>query len=725
MAPDESTERPRELPGAQEARVEPTEPRPAIALFSLKDNDTFVVADARGDIHGTDDGLFHEDTRLLSLLALRIGTAAPSLLSSGVSQDNVFFRANLTNRPLPALGGVATPQGVVHIERARLLRDARLYERITIANYDPREIVLPLRLAFGADFADIFEVRGTPRSRRGRRLPAQVQPDAVTLRYEGLDGATRTVVIAFSAPAARIAEHGAEFDMVLPPRADVRLYVEIGTRREEAPDAARFRAAAARARVAMRCKRRRGASLQSGSVEFRHWLDKSRADLALLTSDLPTGPYPFAGIPWFSTTFGRDGIITALQTLWLDPALARGVLAFLAATQATRNNEFEDAQPGKILHEVRKGEMAALGEVPFERYYGGVDSTPLFVMLAGAYAHRTGDDALIEQLWPNLIAAMEWIDRTCDAHPLGLLAYARARESGLVNQGWKDSSDSVFHADGTLAQHPIALIEVQGYVYAARNALAALAKRRGQRDLAEQLRQRAAHIRSATEDAFWMPEAGFYGIALDGANRLCRVRTSNAGQLLYTGLPSVARATRVVEQLCTGAFDSGWGIRTLALGEARFNPMSYHNGSVWPHDTALCAAGMARYGARRQAAHVLGQLFTAATHFGMRLPELYCGFVRCPGEPPVGYPVACLPQAWSSGAAFMLLQACLGVSVDHARRTLHIERPELPVGIERVTLQQLWIADSRVDLAFQRVDQRVTVAPLGQLPDDVDVIVRA
>jgi len=701
-----------------------TEPRPAIALYSLKDDDTFVVADARGDIHGADDGLFHDDTRLLSLFMLNIGSGVPSLLSSGVSHDNVFFRANLTNRPLPALGGVAAPHGVVHIERARLLHGSRLYERITITSYDPREVVVPLRFAFGADFADIFEVRGTPRIARGRRLDPQVEPDSVSLHYEGLDRVLRSVVIAFSMAASHIDAHAAEFDMVLPQRASIELHVEIGTTRERPPGPARFRTAAARARIGMRCKRRRGAMPHSRAVEFRTWLEKSRSDLALLTSDLPTGPYPYAGIPWFSTTFGRDGIITALQMLWLDAELARGVLAFLGTTQATQTRAFDDSQPGKILHEVRKGEMAALGEVPFRRYYGGVDSTPLFVMLAGAYAQRTGDYAFIEKLWPNLLAAMGWIERTCAAHPLGLLAYARAQSSGLANQGWKDSGDSVFHIDGTLASEPIALVEVQGYVYAAAHAMAMLAVRR-ERDRVDHWRHFASRVRSATEDAFWMPEQAFYGIALDGDNRLCRVRASNAGQLLYSGLPTAHRAGRVIEQLASGAFDSGWGIRTLAQGQARFNPMSYHNGSVWPHDTAICAAGMARYGNKGQAAHVLSELFAAASHFRMRLPELYCGFTRCNGEPPVGYPVACLPQAWSSGAVFMLLQACLGVSIDNARHIVRIERPELPNGIERLTLRRVHVGDAKIDLAFQRLDERVSVAPVGSVPDSVHIIVRA
>ena len=376
------------------------------------------------------------------------------------------------------------------------------------------------------------------------------------------------------------------------------------------------------------------------------------------------------------------------------------------------------------MHETRKGEMAALGEVPFAQYYGGVDTTPLFVMLAGAYAQRTGDLGLIEELWGALVAAMDWIEGPGDSNGDGFLDYARAEATGLANQGWKDSFDSIFHADGRLPKGPIALLEVQGYVYAARVAMAELAARRGDRSMHRAWRQRAAALRAAVEKRFWMPECRFYGIALDGDGELCRVRASNAGHLLYTGLPTPRRAQHVTAQLLSAELDNGWGIRTLAERSARFNPMSYHDGSVWPHDTGICAAGMARYGDRDGVRHVFSELFAAAQHFGMRLPELFCGFARNNGEPPVGYPVACLPQAWSSGAVFMLLQACLGLRIDGARREVLIDRPDLPKEIERLTLRGLQLGSDRLDLLFQRIGDRVAASPAGDVPASVRIVTR-
>ena len=693
--------------------------------YALKCGEQFLVADELGDVTGDGDGLFYEDTRLLSRLSLTVGGEAPSLLSSGVSQDNVYFRANVTNRPLPELGGALTPEGVIHIERTRLLWNGRLYEQVTLTNYGERQVPAPLRFGFATDFADIFEVRGHTRLTRGRAVPPQFDDTAVTLAYEGLDGALRACVIAFSLRPDRLSHDAAEFALALPRHGRLRLYLEVGAEGAAPPDDKRFRSAAAQARWAMRRKRGRGGSLHCPRGPFQMWIEKARADLALLTTELPTGPYPYAGIPWFSTPFGRDGIVTALQLLWLDASVARGVLQFLAENQAHEASAFDDAAPGKILHETRKGELAALGEVPFRRYYGGVDTTPLFVLLAGAYARRTGDLALIERLWPALEAAMAWIEGSGDSNRDGFVDYARTNHIGLVNQGWKDSVDSIFHADGAMAEPPVALVEVQGYAYSARRAMAWLAERRGEAERAYALRRAAKRLRAAIEKHFWLPDVGFYAIAIDGAGRPCRVRASNPGHLLYAGVPSQPHAMQVIEHLLSAAFDNGWGLRTLASDQPRFNPMSYHNGSVWPHDTALCAAGMAAYGYRPAATHLLSEMFGAAVHFGMRLPELYCGFVRATGEPPVGYPVACLPQAWSSGATFMMLQACLGITIDGLNGILRIDRPELPPEIERLTLRALEVGQTRVDVRFERIGDRVMAAPIGAVPPPIEILIRA
>lgn len=691
-------------------------------FFALKDADIFIVADALGDITGQGDGLFLEDTRILSRLQLKFGSDSPSLLSAAVSGDNVLFTANLTNQPLPELGGRSLPQGIIHLERVRFVWQHQMYERIRCSNFSNYKARVPLALSFSADFRDMFEVRGMDRAARGNLLPARVGTDRVVFEYFGLDGMHCCSTLAFDTAPVELGEDHAVFMLSLPPSGTVEIYMEVGPDSTVSPSRERFRVQAAHARFAMRGRSRRGARLRSSGRLFNEWIERSRADLGLLTSDLTTGPYPYAGIPWFSVPFGRDAIITALQTLWLDPALARGVLRFLARHQAREVSPFQDAAPGKIMHETRKGEMARLSELPFGKYYGGVDTTPLFVVLAGSYADRTGDLLLIDELWPALLAACSWIESVADSNPDGFLTYARAEETGLANQCWKDSEDSVFHADGSFPHGPVAVVEVQGYVYAAFNAMASIASRRGIESDAVRWRERAEKLRLAVEERFWMEDQGFYGLAIDGHGTLCRVCGSNAGHLLYVGLPSAERGARVARQLLNNHFDSGWGVRTLARGQPRFNPMSYHNGSVWPHDSALCAAGMARYQARSGTVHLLNQIFEAAVSFGMQLPELFCGFQRAAGELPVSYPVACLPQAWAAGSVFMLLQSCIGLRIDGWTGTVHIDRPFLPVGIDRLSIHHLPVRDALAELTIQRIGKRVVASTDGT--ERVPVIVR-
>jgi glycogen debranching enzyme len=705
--------------------LDPEDISAPLRLFALKHGDTFLVANGFGDILGEGDGLFHDDTRLLSRFRLWLGGKTPSLLGATVGQDNVLFTANLANRPLPPLGGSSTPEGVIHVERKRLLWEARLYERLTLTNFAALATIVPLTLSFEADFRDMFEVRGTMRQFRGHALATEVTVDMVVLRYQGLDGKIRACGIAFSEQPAHLTPNRCDFVIGLAAHGRKEVYIEIGSNAPVQPSRTRFRAAAARARTCVRATLRRGATLRSSGLLFNEWMDKSRADLALLTTELPTGPYPYAGIPWFSTPFGRDAIVTALQMLWLDPSLARGVLTFLAGNQAQETSLFHDAAPGKIMHETRKGEMATLRELPFGQYYGGVDTTPLFVMLAGAYAKRTGDMVFIDKLWPVLCAAMGWIETVGDSNRDGFVDYARGAESGLANQGWKDSHDSVFHADGRDAAGPIALVEVQGYVFAAMQAMADLSDWRGQPDEGTAWRARSEKLRIAVEARFWVEELGYYALALDGEGKPCGVRGSNAGHLLFTGLPTPARGERVAACLLASPFNSGWGIRTLASGEMRYNPMAYHNGSVWPHDTALCAAGLARYGARDGVVRLISGMFEASARFDMRLPELFCGFGRATGEAPVAYPVACLPQAWSSGAIFMMLQACFGLTLDAWRGEIHIDRPRLPIGIDQLTIRHLTLRDATIDLTFQRIGDRVVAFPEGRDPSPVPVLLHA
>tara|TARA_R110001606_G_scaffold12306_9_gene53409 strand:+ start:65351 stop:67498 length:2148 start_codon:yes stop_codon:yes gene_type:complete len=694
---------------------ETTEPAGLEQLLALKNADTFLVADAWGDLKGGADGLFDHDTRLLSRFVMTAGGARPSRLSSGVSQDNVYFSCHSTNRPLPPMGGKGAPAGVLHIERRRFLWGRRMFERVQICNHGIEDVLLPLAFEFGADFADIFEVRGTMRKARGTVEPPVCGGRDVTFRYTGLDGVERSSSLRFSEPPARLTPQRAEFMFSLPKGKQVDLYIELGAEVDEVPNAERWRLNGVIAQLAMRSRRRSGASLRGpGNPRFNHWLDQSRADVALLTTNLPTGPYPYAGVPWFSTPFGRDGIITAWQLLWLDPSLAKGVLTYLAARQATETSAFQDSTPGKIMHETRGGEMSGLGEVPFHLYYGGVDTTPLFIALAGAYARRSGDLDLIRELWPNLLAAAEWMRDHGDSNGDGLIDYARAADTGLSNQGWKDSEDSIFHSDGSFPKGPVALLEVQGYAYAAWRAMADLGRRLGDHRARGWL-ERAELLRAKVEDLFWMEDEGFYAIALDGDRAPCGAIGSNAGHLLFTGLPSRERALKVTQRMLSGEFRTGWGLRTLARGQVRFNPMSYHNGSVWPHDTAIGAAGMAHYGERDAVSLLMGEIYSAASHFDMRLPELFCGFERQPGEPPIAYPVACLPQAWAAGSVFLMMQAVLGLQVDAFEQTVTITNPSLPAGIERLTVTGLQVGDARTDLLFRRLGDQVAVTPRNKV----------
>jgi glycogen debranching enzyme len=691
---------------------------------TLKQGDTFGVFDHYGNIlpgEGSPEGIYHKDTRYLSSLQLLINDRRPLLLSSIVQDNNALLTADLTNPDFfDEAGRLCLPRDTIHIVRAKFIWAGCAYERLAVRNFDTRTHEIRLTLLFQADFADLFEVRGHKRPARGRISAALHPANAVVFSYHGLAGDVSHTVVQFAPRPTRLERGEAAFELSLKPRERTALFVAVECDGSTAvrPEAERFFVRLREARRALRVSASRAAAAATSNEILNEVLCRSIADLYMLVTDTSCGPYPYAGIPWFCTAFGRDGIVTAMQLLWVDPEIARGVLRFLAATQAREVRPEADAAPGKILHETRQGEMARLGEVPFGLYYGSVDATPLFVMLAGMYYERTGDLGLIREIWPNIQAALRWIDEWGDLDGDGFVEYAAKSERGLSNQGWKDSEDSVFHADGRLAEGPIALCEVQGYVFAAKRHAARLASALGLGPLAETLRAAAATLRERFEAAFWCADISTYALALDGAKQPCRVRSSNAGQVLLSGIASPRHAARTAAALMDPHFFSGWGIRTIAEGEPRYNPMSYHNGSVWPHDNALIGFGFARYGFSDHVARLFQAMFDAAGYMDLRrLPELFCGFRRVAGKGPTFYPVACSPQAWASATPFAFLQACLGLSFDPAAERVRFRQPRLPEFLDQVVIRQLRVGDSQFDLMLRRSGSDVSVNVLDRRGD--------
>jgi glycogen debranching enzyme len=696
---------------------------------TLKHGDTFAVFDLRGDIGGelgVSEGLYHRDTRILSQFQLLLEEARPLLLSSMTQDDNAVFSADLSNPDMSVNGQIVLRREQIHLHRLKFVWDATCYERLLVRNFSNAPLQARLTFRFASDFADLFEVRGERRAARGTASAELESGNGVLLRYVGLDKAERITRLTFEPAPKTLTTGRAVYELTLKPRETRRIFVRYGVGQSIASDwsGRRFYREMRAARRALRDSSARAASVDSSNSVFNEIVRRSVSDLYMLITETPQGHYPYAGTPWFSTPFGRDGIITALMTLWVDPTIAKGVLRFLAATQATAIEPERDAEPGKILHEMRHGEMANLREVPFGRYYGSVDSTPLFVLLMGEYFIRSGDLDTVRELWPNVEAALNWIDTYGDRDGDGFVEYYRQTQEGLANQGWKDSHDAVFHSDGRTAEGPIALCEVQAYVYGAKRHAALLAGALGHHARAGRLQAQAMALRRQFEEKFWCEELSTYALALDGDKQACQVVASNAGQVLLTGIALPERAQRVADTLLSPSAFSGWGIRTVAHSAARFNPMSYHNGSVWPHDNGLIAMGMARYGQKEAAAQVFSALFDAASYMELRrLPELFCGFGRLQHNAPTQYPVACSPQAWASATPLCLLQATLGLELFDGSREVAFYRPVLPEFLNHVHLRNLRVSGGSVDVLLHRHGNDVA-ATVTRREGDVVVVVR-
>ena len=692
-------------------------------LWSTKEGDMFLCADAEGNLDAEKAigaGFYWRDTRYLSDFMLQVDGHAPLLLST--SADRVFAsHVDLANQDLVEEDGtIAAVQGTVNIRRTRVI-DGRLHERIRVKNYNAAAVDLTVRLTFGTDFADIFEVRGLKRATRGKMARPKAGRQSAAFAYAGEDGVFRETRIAFELEPTEVTVDDeqvvAEWRLRLQPTQTEMIALTVEPRAASSPNPPErsFDVVMHDLRRSYESWERSCTRIWTDNELYNSLLSRGMRDLRALLTPTRHGNLVAAGIPWFVAPFGRDALLTCHQTLMLNPDLTRATLEVLAAFQADEVDEWRDAQPGKILHELRQGELAGAGVIPHTPYYGSIDSTPLWLLLLGTYYRWTGDLEFCRKLLPNVERALAWIADYGDRDGDGFLEYQRSSPRGLVNQGWKDSHDSIGHVDGKLAEGPIALAEVQGYVYMAKLRMAEVFEALGNAPRAATLRGEAASLRAAFNQHFWVESEQFFAMALDGDKRQVAAISSNPAHGLYCGIVDQEKAGPMARRLLAPDMFSGWGVRTLSKSAAAYNPMSYHNGSIWPHDNAIIGAGLKRYGFAKATNRLATAMFEmAVTVDDMRLPELFCGFTRRSPNRPVAYPVACSPQAWAAGAPFLLLQAMLGISAAAPANTINVNKPHLPGWLNTVELHDLRVGSSTVSVVFQRQGEMTGFSLLGK-----------
>ncbi len=674
----------------------------------------FAVTTTRGNIApagARELGVFFQDTRHLSHYELVLPGGSPTLLSAD-AVSVTLTQIDLTATSVEFGRLLDEPVNFLHLRRKQHL-DNEFIDQLVFTNYLEQPVDIDFEVRFAADFADIFEVRGAKRAERGEYLKPILARDAAVLAYRGRDGRLYQTHLHFAPEPRELASGLARFRLCLAPgEAQVQEIAVLPARAAIAEPVPSVRSGAAfDARVAVTRGEamhfeRRATRLRCDNRVVFNTLERALQDVHALRI-LHDGQWVVgAGIPWYAAPFGRDSIIASAQMLGFAPDLAAETLRFLGKYQGTKDDVGREEEPGKIMHELRRGEMAATGEIPHSPYFGTIDATPLYVVLAGEMWRWTADRHLLAEVWPNVKAAMAWIDR-CTDEGSELLAYKRRTARGLDNQGWKDSRDGVPFPDGRRAVPPIALIEVQGYLVDAYRNGGRLAGVMGEHERAAAWTARVEPLRQRIEQVFWNEQTQFYALALDGSGRQVPTLTSNPGHLLWSRAVTPERAERIAEVLLGGNMFSGWGVRTLARGQAVYNPISYHNGTVWPHDNAIAGLGMARYGQRTSALRILDALLEASRSFRhQRLPELFCGMSRGEREFLVQYPVSCSPQAWAAGALFMLLQGVLGLDPDAPASRLRIWNPRLPPSIRRLELHDMRVGQSQVALRFARSGQR-------------------
>lgn len=683
---------------------------------ALKEDDVQLVTDQSGDVPPDNPGgfgLYTRDTRFLSRFDLTVNGRKPLFLSNSVTKHYIAtFQA--VNPPLSLTDVMRVDQQTISVRRSRFVTSQGLYERIGLMNCNQFPVDLHVGLSLDADFVDIFAVRRFKDQPQPGPITVDVSGDGLTYACVGRDGIVRQTRLSFSRSPDELTHHDARFVVRLGPQERdsivVRVQADVGEPAPEMdPD---FDRALDRVAASYREWELSSTQFKTDNELFdADLLRASRYDVRTLLEHTPLGLVPSAGIPWYAVPFGRDAIITALQTLMYNPSIAEGTLRWLAAHQGEKVDEFREEEPGKILHELRRGELAHLGEIPHTPYFGTIDATPLFLVLFVEAMRWLQSEVLYRDILPAAMRALEWIDRYGDMDGDGYVEYLAHRPGGVVNHGWKDSATSVQYEDGTPAEQPIALVEVQGYVYQAKMGMARLLRERGESDHADRLEAEAADLKQRFNRDFWMEGEQFYALALDRRKRQVRSVTSNAGHCLWSGICTPDKADAVAERLLSPDMFSGWGVRTLSSTSPNYNPMSYHNGSVWPHDTALIALGLRRTGHADKAARLVEGMFQAGFRFsGARLPELFCGFARDQkfSSSPAAYVVSCSPQAWAAGSLFMFLQSLLDIEPDADEGRLHIA-PILPDMFRRVTLRSIRIGSVRIDVDLERVGEEVQV----------------
>jgi len=700
----------------------------ASKTLAVKEDDAFLYSDLEGNLdHGGNYGLglYSKDTRFLSHFRLTINGRDPVLLSSS-SERGYMSHVDLTNPDLYDGEILTVPQQTLNIRRIRAI-SGRLFERVRVKNYNPFPVSIDLEFRYAADFADIFEVRGMTREPPEPPEPPVVEEGTIEFTYHGRDQVRRITRIEFGSRPDRIDVDGlaaiAVFRMHLGPYqtkligSSIDPIIEGG--RASSVD---FDHAVHELRRSYEEWERESTQVVTDNELFNELLNRSLRDLRALYTHTDDGAVLAAGIPWYVTVFGRDALIASHQLLMVNTRPARDALELLAAKQGTVVDDWRDEEPGKILHEIRQGELARAGIIPHTPYYGSVDSTPWFVILYAQHFRWTGDLAFAEKLLPAAEAAVEWIDRYGDLDGDGFVEYRARSPRGMRNQGWKDSHDSVVHADGRLADPPIALAEVQAYAYLAKERMADVYRALGRHEDAQRLEDSAQDLKRRFNEAFWMEDEKFFAEALDGDKRQVRSITSNPGHALYCGIVDDDKAQALAKRLLSPDMFSGWGIRTMSKAAAAYNPMSYHNGSVWPHDNALIAAGLKRYKFARSTNRVATALFDAAVQADyLRLPELFCGFTRRTPNRPVSYPIACSPQAWAAGSPYLMLQAMLGISARAHQNLLTVNLPHLPTWLNTVEVRNLAVGESRISLVFRR-EGEITSFSLLSREGDVRVV---